>query len=88
MGEIINLFDWAEELVESIIASICEVISKEGGKDVTSIVEREYEKLPVEKQFILQYFVAECWSGLHDETYEELVKQNIEDVWSTLNYKP
>lgn len=88
MGEIINLFDWAEELVENIIASICEVISKEGGKDVTSIVEREYEKLPVEKQFILQYFVAECWSGLHDETYEELVKQNIEDVWCTLNYKP
>ena len=88
MGENTYFFDWAEELVDKIVASICDVISKERGNDPDSIVEREYEKLPPEKQFLLQYFVAVCWGEKHEENCEALAKQNVVDVWSALNFVP
>ncbi|HOG19742.1 MAG TPA: hypothetical protein PLQ69_06090 [Paludibacter sp.] len=88
MGEDIFLFDWAEELVDKIIASICEVISKEGSDNPVFIVEREYGKLPPEKQFLLQYLVAVCWLGKREDGYEALAKQNVVDVWFALNYVP
>jgi len=80
------LFDWAEELVDKIVASICEVISKEGSDNPGFIVEREYGKLPPEKQFLLQYCVAVCWVEKREDGYEALAKQNIVDVWSALNF--
>ena len=88
MGENTYFFDWAEELVDKIVASICDVISKERGNDPISTVEREYEKLPPEKQFLLQYFVAACWSEKNNDNCEALAKQNVVDVWSALNFVP
>ena len=86
MGENTYFFDWAEELVDKIVASICDVITEEGGNDPISTVEREYGKLPPEKRFLLQYFAAVCWNEMHEEKYEALAKQNIVDVWYTFNY--
>ncbi len=88
MGENTYFFSWAEELVDKIVTSICDVISKEGGNDPVSIVEGEYEKLPPEKKFLLQYFAAVCWEEKHTDNYEALAKQNIVDVWSALNLNP
>lgn len=88
MGENAYFFDWAEELVDKIVTSICDVITEEGGNDPISIVEREYEKLPPEKRFLLQYFAAECWNEKQEDKYEALAKQNIVDVWSALNFVP
>lgn len=88
MGENTYFFDWAEGLVDKIVTSICDVISKERENDPVSIVEREYEKLPPEKQFLLQYFAAICRSQKPDDNYEALAKQNIVDVWSALNFIP
>lgn len=84
MGENTYFFDWAEELVDKIVTSICDVIAEEGGNDPISTVEREYEKLPPEKRFLLQYFAAVCWNEKQEDKYEALAKQNIVDVWSTL----
>lgn len=88
MGENTYFFNWAEGLVDKIVTSICEVISKEGGNDPISIVEREYEKLPPEKQFLLQYFAAVCWGEKLEGNYEALAKQNVVDVWSALYFVP
>ena len=86
MGENTYFFVRAEELVDKIVISICDVITEEGGSDPISIVEREYEKLPPEKQFMLQYFAAVCWNEKGEDKYEVLAKQNIVDVWSALNF--
>jgi len=82
------LMDWAEELADTIVASICDVISKEGVNNPVSVVEREYEKLPPEKQFVLQYMVAVYWGDGHEVMYETLAKQNIVDVWDAMNFVP
>ena len=37
-----QLLVWAEELVDTIVTSICDVISKEGVNNPVSVVEREY----------------------------------------------
>jgi len=58
MIEDTHLMVWAEELVDTIVASICDVISREGVNNPVTVVEREYEKLPPEKQFLMQYVVA------------------------------
>ncbi|PKP43150.1 MAG: hypothetical protein CVT93_00785 [Bacteroidetes bacterium HGW-Bacteroidetes-10] len=86
MGENTYFFDWAEELIDSIVTSICDAISKEGGNNPVLIVEGEYEKLSPEKKFLLQYFVALCWGEKHKGNYEALAKQNIVDVWSAINF--
>lgn len=88
MGENTYFFDWAEELIDSIVTSICDAISKEGGNNPDLIVEGEYEKLSPEKKFLLQYFAALCWGEIQADNYEALVKQNIVDVWSALNLNP
>ena len=88
MGENTYFFNWAEGLVDKIVASICDVISKEGGNDPISIVEREYKKLPPEKQFLLQYFVAVCWGEKLEDNCETLAKQNVVDVWSAFYFVP
>jgi len=85
MGENTYFFDWAEELVDKIVISICNVITEEGGNPI-SIVEREYGKLTPEKRFLLEYFVALCWNEKQVDKYEALAKQNVVDVWSALNY--
>jgi len=41
MIEDTHLMVWAEELVDTIVASICDVISKEGVNNPVSVVERE-----------------------------------------------
>jgi len=88
MIEDTHLLDWAEGLVDEIVASICDVISKEGVNNPVSIVEREYEKLPSEKQFLLQFLVAVyCGEGYKDR-YEAMAKQNVVDVWDALNFVP
>lgn len=86
MGENTYFFGWAEELVDKIVISICNIIAEEEGSNLISIVEREYKKLPSEKRFLLQYFVAECWDEKQEDKYEALVKQNIVDVWRILNF--
>lgn len=86
MGENTYFFDWAEELVDKIIISICNVITEEGGNNPISIVEREYGKLSLEKRFLLEYFVAISWNEEQVDKYEALAKQNVVDVWSALNY--
>ena len=88
MGENTYFFDWAEELVNKIVTTICDAISNEGGNNPMSIVEGEYEKLPPEKKFLLQYFAAVCWGEIQADNYEALAKQNIVDVWSALNLNP
>lgn len=88
MGENTYFFDWAEELIDSIVTSICDAISNERGNDLDLIVEGEYEKLPPEKKFLLQYFAAVCWGEIQADNYEALAKQNIVDVWSALNQNP
>lgn len=82
------LMDWAEELVDTIVASICDVISREGVNNPVTVVEREYEKLPPEKQFLMQYVVAAYWGEGVEEKYEALAKQNVLDVWDALNFVP
>ena len=42
MVEDTYLFDWAEELVDKIAVSICDVISNEGGNDPVAIVSFEF----------------------------------------------
>ncbi len=79
---------WAEELVDTIVTSICDVISKEGANNPVTVVEREYEKLSPEKQFLLQYMVAVYWGEGHEVMYETLAKQNIVDVWDAMNFVP
>ena len=37
MGENTYFFDWAEELVDKIIISICNVITEEGGNNPISV---------------------------------------------------
>lgn len=86
MGENTYFFDWAEELIDSIVTSICDAISKEGGNNPDLIVEGEYEKLSPEKKFLLQYFAALCWGDKNKGNYEALAKQNIVDVWSAINF--
>lgn len=86
MGDNTYFYVWAEELVDEIVTSICDVITEEGGDDPISIVEREYEKLTPEKKFLLQYFAAVCWDEMQEGKYEALAKQNILDVWSALNF--
>ena len=88
MDENTYFFEWAEELADKIVTSICDVISKEGGNDPFSIVEREYAKLPPEKRFLLQYFAAISWNEKHVDKYEDLAKQNVVDVWNALNLVP
>ncbi len=88
MGENAYFFNWAEKLVDTIVTSICEVISKEGGSNPIPIVEGEFEKLSLEKKFLLQYFAALCWGEKNDYNFEALAKQNILDVWFALNIKP
>ena len=58
MIEDTHLMVWAEELADKIVASICDVISKEGVNNPVSVVEREYKRLSPEKQFLLQYMVV------------------------------
>ena len=82
------LMDWAEGLVDTIVASICDVISKEGVNNPVFVVEREYGKLSPEKQFLLQYFVAVCCGEEYADEYEALAKQNVVDVWESLNFVP
>jgi hypothetical protein len=82
------LMDWAEELVDTIVTSICDVISKEGVNNPVSVVEREYKRLSPEKQFLLQYMVAVYWGEGHEVMYETLAKQNIVDVWDAMNFVP
>ena len=79
---------WAEELVDTIVTSICDVISKEGVNNPVSVVEREYKRLPPEKQFLLQYVVAVYWGDGVEEKYEALAKQNVLDVWDAMNFVP
>ena len=86
MRENAYFFEWAEKLIDKIVISICDVITEEGGNDPVSIVDREYEKLPPEKRFLLQYFAAVCWNEKDEEKYEALAKQNVVDVWSALNF--
>ena len=88
MGENTYFFNWAEELVSKSVITICDVITEERGNDRTSIVEREYDKLPPEKRFLLEYFAAVCWDEKRRDNYEALAKQNIVDVWCALNFVP
>ncbi len=88
MVEDTYLFDWAEELVDKIAVSICDVISNEGGNDPVAIVEREYGKLSPEKQFLLEYQAASGWEEERKEVCVALAKQNIVDVWDALNFVP
>ena len=83
-----QLLVWAEELVDTIVTSICDVISKEGVNNPVSVVEREYKRLSPEKQFLLQYMVAVYWGEGYEGKYEALAKQNIVDVWDALNFVP
>ena len=85
MGENTYFYVWAEELVDKIVISICDAITDEGGNNPIVIVEREYEKLPPEKRFLLQYFAAVCWNEKQEDKFEALAKQNVVDVWSALN---
>jgi hypothetical protein len=86
MGENTYFYVRAEELVDMIVISICDVITEEGGSDPISIVEREYGKLTPEKRLLLQYFTAICWDEKQEGKFEALAKQNIVDVWSALNF--
>lgn len=88
MVEDTYLFDWAEELVDMIAISICDVISNEGGNDPVAIVEREYGKLSPEKQFLLEYQAASGWDEERKEVCVALAKQNILEVWDALNFVP
>lgn len=88
MVEDTYLFDWAEELVDKIAVSICDVISNEGGNDPVAIVEREYGKLSPEKQFLLEYQAASGWEEERKEVCVALAKQNILEVWDALNFVP
>jgi len=88
MVEDTYLFDWAEELVDKIAVSICDVISNEGGNDPVAIVEREYGKLSPEKQFLLEYQAASGWDEERKEVCVALAKQNILEVWDALNFVP
>jgi hypothetical protein len=88
MVEDTYLFDWAEELVDKIAVSICDVISNEGGNDPVAIVEREYGKLSPEKQFLLEYQAASGWEEERKEVCVALAKQNIVEVWDALNFVP
>lgn len=88
MVEDTYLFDWAEELVDKIAVSICDVISNEGGNDPVAIVEREYGKLSPEKQFLLEYQAASGWDEERKDVCVALAKQNIVDVWDALNFVP
>lgn len=88
MVEDTYLFDWAEELVDKIAVSICDVISNEGGNDPVAIVEREYGKLSPEKQFLLEYQAASGWDEERKEVCVALAKQNIVEVWDALNFVP
>lgn len=88
MVEDTYLFDWAEELVDKIAVSICDVISREGGNDPVAIVEREYGKLSPEKQFLLEYQAASGWDEERREVCVALAKQNILEVWDALNFVP
>lgn len=88
MVEDTYLFDWAEELVDKIAVSICDVISNEGGNDPVAIVEREYGKLSPEKQFLLEYQAASGWEEERKDVCVALAKQNIVDVWDALNFVP
>jgi len=78
------LYDWAEELVDEIVLSICCVIVGEGRKDPAACVEREYGTLSEEQKFVLQYFVAACHGLECEDGYEALAKQNIVDVWEAV----
>ena len=86
MVEDTYLFDWAEELVDKIAVSICDVISNEGGNDPVAIVEREYGKLSPEKQFLLEYQAASGWNEERKDVCVALAKQNIVEVWDALNF--
>ena len=86
MVEDTYLFDWAEELVDKIAVSICDVISNEGGNDPVAIVEREYGKLSPEKQFLLEYQAASGWDEERKDVCVALAKQNIVEVWDALNF--
>lgn len=88
MVEDTYLFDWAEELVDKIAVSICDVISNEGGNDPVAIVEREYGKLSPEKQFLLEYQAASGWGEERKDVCVALAKQNILEVWDALNFVP
>jgi len=88
MVEDTYLFDWAEELVDKIAVSICDVISNEGGNDPVAIVEREYGKLSPEKQFLLEYQAASGWDEERKDVCVALAKQNIVEVWDALNFVP
>jgi len=88
MVEDTHLMNWAEGLVDTIVASICDVISKEGVNNPVSIVEREYGKLPQEKQFLLQYVIAVYCGEGYWESYEAMAKQNVVDVWDALCFVP
>lgn len=88
MVEDTYLFDWAEELVDGIAVSICDVISNEGGNDPVAIVEREYGKLSPEKQFLLEYQAASGWDEERKDVCVALAKQNIVEVWDALNFVP
>lgn len=88
MIEDTHLMVWAEELADKIVASICDVISKEGVNNPVSIVEREYGKLPPEKQFLLQCVVAVYCGEGYEDRYEAIAKQNVVDVWDALNFVP
>lgn len=88
MGEKMYFQDWAEELVDVIVISICHAISAEGGDDPVAFVEKEYGRLPSEQQFLLQFFIAEFRGDVREEEYEALAKQNIVDVWDALNFVP
>ena len=88
MIEDTHLMDWAEGLADTIVASICDVISKEGVNNPVSIVEREYGKLPPEKQFLLQFVVAVYCGEGYEDRYEAMAKQNVVDVWESLNFVP
>lgn len=63
------LDDWVEELVDKIAHSICEIISNERVSDPAVIVEREYNKLPAEKNF--------CWNIMPHQVGTKSGKRNV-----------
>lgn len=80
------LYDWAEELVDDIVLSICCAVVGEGRRDPAACVDREYETLSEEQKFVLQYFVAACLGSEREDGYEKLAKQNVVDVWEAVSF--
>lgn len=78
--------DWVEDLIDGVVSPICEVISNEGQTDPVKIVDREYEKLEPEKQFVLLFFIAIYRDVWCQKKCKTLAKQNILEVWNALNF--